>query len=180
MYQLTHSELLRDCSDIDCVEFSQPICTALQVALVKLLRQWDILPTAVVGHSSGEIAAAYTAGALGMKEALLISYYRGIAASELRLPGVMAAIGLGRDGVKDLLVGTAVVACENSRSSVTISGNPDDVEASLERVSQMRPGVLARKLKINRAYHSSKPFQKFTRKMPLTPHRSHARGIKAV
>lgn len=165
MYQLTHSELLRDCSDIDCVEFSQPICTALQVALVKLLRQWDVLPTAVVGHSSGEIAAAYAAGALGMKEALLISYYRGIAASELRLPGVMAAIGLGRDDVKDLLVGSTVVACENSRSSVTISGNPDDVEASLERVSQMRPGVLARKLKINRAYHSSKPFQKFTRKM---------------
>jgi acyl transferase domain-containing protein len=123
---------------------------------VNLLRQWHILPTGVVGHSSGEIAAAYAAGALGMKEALLISYYRGIATSELRRPGAMGAIGLGRYDLKNLLVGNAVLACENSRSSVTISGDLDAVEASLDRVSQMRPEVLARKLKVDRAYHSGK------------------------
>ena len=124
--------------------------------MVNLLRQWGVLPTAVVGHSSGEIAAAYAAGALGMKEALLVSYYRGVATSELRRPGAMGAIGLGRDDLEDLLVGNVVLACENSRSSVTISGDPEDVQASLDRVSQTRPGVLARKLKIDRAYHSSK------------------------
>lgn len=123
---------------------------------MNLLRQWNVLPIAVVGHSSGEIAAAYAAGALRMKEALFIAYYRGVAASELQRPGAMAAIGLGRNDVQDFLVGNTVVACENSRSSVTISGNPENVEESLERVSQMRPGVLARKLKINRAYHSGK------------------------
>jgi acyl transferase domain-containing protein len=124
--------------------------------LVNLLRQWHVLPTAVVGHSSGEIAAAYAAGALGMKEALLVSYYRGVATSELQRPGTMAAIGLGRHDLEDLLVGNVALACENSRSSVTISGDLDDVEASLDRVSRMRPGVLARKLKIDRAYHSGK------------------------
>jgi acyl transferase domain-containing protein len=125
---------------------------------VNLLREWNVLPAGVVGHSSGEIAAAYAAGALGMKEALLVSYYRGIATCELRQPGAMGAVGLGRDDLEGLLVGNAVLACENSRSSVTISGNSEDVEASLERVSQMRPGVLARKLKVDRAYHSSKLF----------------------
>jgi acyl transferase domain-containing protein len=109
-----------------------------------------------VGHSSGEIAAAYAAGALGMKEALLVSYYRGLATSELRRPGAMGAIGLGRHDLKGLLVGNVVLACENSRSSVTISGDLKDVEASLNLVSEMRPGVLARKLKVDRAYHSSK------------------------
>lgn len=109
-----------------------------------------------MGHSSGEIAAAYAAGALGMKEALLVSYYRGVATSELRQPGAMGAVGLGRDDLEGLLVGNAVVACENSRSSVTISGSLSDVEASLDRIRRIRPAVLVRKLKIDRAYHSSK------------------------
>jgi acyl transferase domain-containing protein len=91
-----------------------------------------------------------------MKEALLISYYRGIATSELRRPGAMGAIGLGRHDLKNMLVGNVVLACENSRSSVTISGDLNDIEASLDRVSRMRPGVLARKLKVNQAYHSSR------------------------
>lgn len=124
--------------------------------MVNLLREWDVIPAAVVGHSSGEIAAAYAAGALGMKEALLVSYYRGVATSELRQPGAMGAVGLGRDDLEGLLVGNAVVACENSRSSVTISGSLSDVEASLDRIRRIRPAVLVRKLKIDRAYHSSK------------------------
>ncbi len=40
-------------------DYSQPICTALQIALVDLLRTFNLLPSAVIGHSSGEIAAAY-------------------------------------------------------------------------------------------------------------------------
>lgn len=39
-------------------EYSQPLCTLLQVALVDLLRHWNISPTVVIGHSSGEIGAA--------------------------------------------------------------------------------------------------------------------------
>ena len=110
----------------------------------------------MVGHSSGEIAAAYAAGALGMKEALLISCYRGVASSTSHNPGAMAALGLGRHELKGLLVGNVTLACENSPSSVTISGDLHDVESTVDRVSKMRPGVLARKLKVDRAYHSGK------------------------
>ena len=51
----------RDCdsSRIHHPEYSQPLCTALQVALVDLLAEWKVQPSVVVGHSSGEIAAAY-------------------------------------------------------------------------------------------------------------------------
>lgn len=111
-------------------------------------------PAAVVGHSSGEIAAAYAAGAIGMKEALLVAFYRGVASAEQRRPGAMAAVGLGRDDVSDLLVGNVTIACENSRSSVTISGDASEVDEVLDRVRQYRPQALARKLKVDRAYHS--------------------------
>lgn len=122
-----------------------------------MLQHCGIHPAAVVGHSSGEIAAAYTAGAVGMKEALLIAHYRGVATSKSHHPGAMGAVGLGRGEVERLLIGDCVIACENSRSSVTISGNVKDVEASLRHISQIRPGVLARTLKVDRAYHSGKP-----------------------
>lgn len=41
-------------SQINFASHSQPVCTAIQIALVKLLQEWSIKPTAVVGHSSGE------------------------------------------------------------------------------------------------------------------------------
>jgi acyl transferase domain-containing protein len=129
--------------------------------LINLLQHLGIVPAAVVGHSSGEIAAAYAAGAIGMKEALLISHYRGAATSISTHPGAMGAVGLGRQDAERLLIGDAVIACENSRSSVTISGNVNDVEASLRNISQLRPGVLARTLKVDKAYHSSKFLQDF-------------------
>ena len=46
-----------DVSNIDSPEYSQPLCTALQIALIELLRSFNVVPSAVVGHSSGEIAA---------------------------------------------------------------------------------------------------------------------------
>jgi acyl transferase domain-containing protein len=48
----------KDESRINEPELSQPVCTVIQMALVDLLRSFGVLPTAVVGHSSGEIAAA--------------------------------------------------------------------------------------------------------------------------
>ena len=137
----------------------------------------------MVGHSSGEIAAAYAAGAYGMKEALLISYYRGVATAELQKPGAMAAIGMSRAEVRAFLVGNTRLACENSSSSVTISGDLDDVETTLDRVIQMRPGVFARKLKVDRAYHSgewSEASQVLRISHLLILSRPYARSIKIL
>ncbi|KAK7908923.1 polyketide synthase [Apiospora marii] len=66
-----------EASNIDDPTYCQPICTALQVALVDLLESWGVVPHAVVGHSSGEIAAAYAAGHLSRPAAWKIAYYRG-------------------------------------------------------------------------------------------------------
>lgn len=147
-------DIISSAKDINAVEYAQPLCTAIQIGLVNLLRDWNIRADGVVGHSSGEIASAYTAGALGMRDAILVAFYRGIASNQQTRPGAMAAVGLGRNEVVSLLATGATIACENSLSSVTISGDFGAVEETLDRVRQFRPEALARRLRVDRAYHS--------------------------
>ncbi|TQW02595.1 polyketide synthase [Cordyceps javanica] len=158
------TELCRDedSTKVLSPEISQPICTALQVALVDLLQAWGIRPAAVVGHSSGEIAAAYAKGALSRENAWKISYYRGLLCSKIRevsphMNGAMMATGLGPDEamsyIQRLSHGTVTVACVNSPSSTTVSGDFAAIE-ELELLMQA-DGHFARKLRVGVAYHSS-------------------------
>ncbi|OJZ90228.1 hypothetical protein ASPFODRAFT_56562 [Aspergillus luchuensis CBS 106.47] len=135
-------------------EFVQPLCTALQIALVDLLAAWNIKPATVVGHSSGEIAAAYAMGSLTAEEAIVIAFYRGKLASSLPIEGAMAAIGLSPQEVEEFLVEGAVIACENSPHSVTISGDVKKVEAVRHKINLARPEAFYRRLQVNIAYHS--------------------------
>ncbi len=64
---------------------SQPVTTAIQLALTVLLRSWNVHPTAVIGHSSGEIAAAFAADALSFEDCMAIAFYRGKVATELEV-----------------------------------------------------------------------------------------------
>ncbi|GKZ27179.1 type I Iterative Polyketide synthase (PKS) [Aspergillus brasiliensis] len=157
------SELLRDelSSRIDSPALSQPICTAVQVALVDLMRHWNVNPCAVVGHSSGEIAAAYAKGAISKENAWLISYHRGRLSGSMRgiapdLNGSMLAVGLGLADVEKYLPAandnSVVVACINSPNSVTLSGNSSAIQ-DLESLIQ-NDGHFARRLKVETAYHS--------------------------
>jgi len=137
-------------------EYSQPICTALQVALVNLLAGWGISPSAVLGHSSGEIAASYAAGALTMTEAITTAYYRGYVCKKQQKSGGMAAIGMGRAGVMPFLVPGVKVACDNSASSVTLSGDLQPLENVMSDIKKQKPNVFTRRLQVEMAYHSGK------------------------
>ena len=137
-------------------EFSQPICTALQIALVDFLAAWQVTPTAVIGHSSGEIAAAYAAGALSMREAVIIAFYRGYVCSKPQKRGAMAAVGLGRADVQPYLIPGVRIACENSGKSVTLSGDVQPLEESVAAMKEDHPDTLVRKLQVEVAYHSRK------------------------
>ncbi|WYZ46092.1 hypothetical protein EsH8_IX_000317 [Colletotrichum jinshuiense] len=144
-----------EASNLHKAYLSQPVCTAVQIALVDALRETaGIKPFAVVGHSSGEMAAAYTAGKLTANEAIIAAYYRGVVSSEVNRPGSMAAVGMGRAETLPFLGPGVVVACENSPSSVTISGDTDLVEETLSKIRESRPEALARLLKVEKAYHS--------------------------
>ena len=63
-------------------EFSQPLATAIQLAQLSVLKSWNVQAHVVVGHSSGEIAAACCAGLLTPRQAILVAYFRGLAAKE--------------------------------------------------------------------------------------------------
>ncbi|KAK3936668.1 hypothetical protein QBC46DRAFT_321098 [Diplogelasinospora grovesii] len=140
---------------------SQPICTAVQIVLVKLLRAAGVKFRAVVGHSSGEIAAAYTAGFLNASDAIRIAYYRGyfakLAAGPAGEAGGMIAAGTDFDDADELcgvddMVGRLCVAAHNSPTSITLSG---DVEAvSLAEDVFVDEKKFARKLRVDTAYHS--------------------------
>ncbi|KAI1379833.1 putative polyketide synthase [Hypoxylon crocopeplum] len=135
-------------------EYSQPLCTAVQIVLVDLLEAYDIKPSAVVGHSSGEIAGAYAAGVLTMKEAIITAFYRGYICKSPQQRGGMAAIGAGREVVETYLSKGVRIACENSASSVTLSGDVDLLEAVMESIKKDTPGMFVRQLQVEMAYHS--------------------------
>ncbi|KAM0454086.1 hypothetical protein ACHAO4_004834 [Trichoderma viride] len=149
-------ELMRPAeeSKIQQPEFSQPICTALQIGLVNLLEGWGITPAAVVGHSSGEMGAAYAAGALTLEEAIIIAYYRGQVTQNYGRVGGMAAVGLGREDVVTYLREGVVIACENSPKSVTLSGDVERLDEVIAHIKEDLPEIFARKLRVERAYHS--------------------------
>jgi acyl transferase domain-containing protein len=142
--------------------YSQTICTVLQIALVDLMSSWGVRPKSVVGHSSGEIAAAYSFGALKRSDACKIAYYRGVLSSQVvqtsstGIKGAMMAVGCSefqaRESIKRLNCGKAIVACINSPISVTISGDESAID-ELHGTFQ-KEGIFARKLKVETAYHS--------------------------
>lgn len=123
-----------------------------------LLRHWNVKPHAVVGHSSGEIAAAYACESLTAKEAIFVAYTRGLATIGLGAihRGGMAAIGLGRDKASSYLSPGVVIGCENSPSSVTLSGDSEALEQVMTNIRKDHADVLVRALHVECAYHSRK------------------------
>jgi acyl transferase domain-containing protein len=157
----TIENIIVECNDemiLSTPEFSQPICTALQIALVDLLAFWGVTPAAVVGHSSGEIAASYASGALSLREAIVVSFYRGQVCKDSTGSGGMAAVGIGREDVQEYLVSGVQIACENSNKNVTISGDMASLDTTLDTIRAARPDILVRKLRVNMAYHSGRFF----------------------
>lgn len=153
-------ELLKSQEDtmLGQTEYSQPICTAVQLALLDVLAQWGVKPSGVVGHSSGELAATYAAGLLSFENALVAAYYRGVhmgsgAAASGSVPGAMMAVGMTEAEVTAELEpysGRIAIAAMNSPSSFTVSGDEDAV-VELQQVLSERK-VFARQLQVAQAY----------------------------
>ncbi len=143
---------------------SQPLCTAVQIILVDILREAGISFTAVVGHSSGEIGAAYAAGFVSAQDAIRTAYFRGVHAKLASSPnshsplGAMMAIGASFQDAKalcseDRFSGRMQVAAVNSSSSITLSGDADAIDEAEKALKA--EGTFTRKLKVDTAYHSA-------------------------
>lgn len=148
-------------SRINEAGIAQPLCTALQIGLVDLLWASGVRFSAVVGHSSGEIAAAYAAGHLSASDAIRIAYYRGVYAPLSKgahgQPGSMMAVGMSLDEATAFcrvksFAGRIAVAASNAKSSVTLSGDADAIEEAMALLVEQN--TFARLLKVDTAYHS--------------------------
>ncbi|KAL6817690.1 reducing type I polyketide synthase [Trichoderma camerunense] len=138
-------------------EFSQPLVTTLQLVLLDILSDWGVKPVSVIGHSSGEIAAAVASGLLTPEDAIKVAYLRGQAAKDAHsaIKVGMLAVGVNSDMIKDYIDpkdDLVQVACFNSPESLTLSGTV----AALERVQQRlkADNKFARLLHVDMAYHS--------------------------
>jgi acyl transferase domain-containing protein len=137
-------------------EYSQPCCTAIQIAVVDVLASLKVQPSAVVGHSAGEIAAAYAVGALTAAEAITVAYHRGQVVSQVEnsSKGGMMAVHLGREQISPLLTDGVTIACENSPKNVTLSGDLSKLNACASNIQSHHPDILVKHLLVNCAYHS--------------------------
>ncbi|KAI0388440.1 hypothetical protein F5Y17DRAFT_463704 [Xylariaceae sp. FL0594] len=155
---------LKSKEDIDRPKYSQPLCTAVQLGLVELLKSFHVVPRRVMGHSSGEIASAYASGALSFASACKIAYFRGQVAENMKqsttVPGAMLSVNISSLDVPNKLdsilgpssAGEVHVACINSPYNTTLSG----AEETLNIIKQAldREGIFAQKLNTGVPYHS--------------------------
>ena len=148
------------------VRLAQPVIFMLQCALVEWLRTWGVHPDCVVGHSSGEVAAAYASGALSLADATRLVFHRAMLQQRTTGSGRMLAIGLNRPGVEELLETLQVpfrpredpparveIACENAPASTVICGREAVLRPIMEELDRRnrQNGLLPG----NIAFHSS-------------------------
>ncbi len=148
-------------SNIDAPHMSQSLTTAIQIVLVDMLKVAGVRFSAVVGHSSGEIAAAYAAGFLSASDAIRVAYYMGVhverAAEAGGEKGGMLAVGLSFQHARvfcshPLFKGCLWAAAENSSTSTTLAGNASAISKAQQILGAKK--IFHRLLHVDVAYHS--------------------------
>ncbi|MFC5216431.1 SDR family NAD(P)-dependent oxidoreductase [Streptomyces coerulescens] len=141
-----------DESALDSTGYAQPALFAVQVALVALLRSWGMAPEAVLGHSVGEFAAAYTAGVFELPDAARLVATRARLMQALPEGGAMAAVEVAEADLSGRLPDGAVLAAVNGPTSVVVSGTETAVDAVVERARA--EGRRVTRLRVSHAFHS--------------------------
>ncbi|MBL7260319.1 type I polyketide synthase [Paractinoplanes lichenicola] len=140
---------------LDRVDVVQPAIFAVMVSTAALWRSWGVEPAAVIGHSQGEIAAAYVCGALSLRDATRIVALRSQALVSLIGHGAMGSVVAPADLVEERLApwqGRVSVAVVNGPRSVVLSGEPDALDEFIEAMKA--DGIQARRISVEYASHS--------------------------
>ncbi|WP_067862352.1 type I polyketide synthase [Nocardia shimofusensis] len=150
------AELLRPeaQSRVTDTEVAQPANFLVQVCLVALLDELGIRPAAVVGHSVGEVSAAYVTGMLSLRDAVTVSVHRARLQATTAGSGGMLAVGLTPDAARALIDGDdrVDIAAINSPNAVTLAGAVDRLDQIAESLTGQ--GVFAKRLHVEVPYHS--------------------------
>lgn len=142
-------------SHLDRIDVVQPMLFSLSVGLSALWRSWGIEPDAVIGHSMGEVAAAYVSGALSLRDAGAVICRRSSLMRRMSGKGMMAVVELPPDeattwlrGLEDRL---SIAVCNSPRSTV-LAGDPEALTELMSRLQAER--IFCRQVKIDVASHS--------------------------
>lgn len=141
-------------SRLHLTEFAQPCIFAIQVAISECLRQWGVIPAAVVGHSMGEVAAAYCAGALDLESAVRVIHQRAQAMQDTLGQGRMLVVGLPAATLEARLASNQQLELSvvNSRTSCVVSGSPQAVQALDQQLRD--EGIFTYLMPAEYAFHS--------------------------
>jgi NADPH:quinone reductase-like Zn-dependent oxidoreductase/malonyl CoA-acyl carrier protein transacylase/acyl carrier protein len=137
-------------TEVDRTDNTQVGVFAVEVALARLLESWGVRPDLLIGHSIGEITAAYLAGVLDRADALRLVTARGALMAALPAGGAMLAVDIGAGEVGELPQGVSVAAV-NAAGSVVVSGP----EAGIAELHQRWAGRRTRRLAVSHGFHSA-------------------------
>ncbi|WP_158681003.1 type I polyketide synthase, partial [Streptomyces viridochromogenes] len=139
----------------DRVDVVQPVMFSVMVGLARLWESVGVTPSAVVGHSQGEIAAAYVAGVLSLEDAVRVVVARSQALVEICGQGAMASVALGCAEVQERIAGleSVSVAAVNGPSSTVVSGGAEEIAGLVAGLTGS--GVRARRIDVDYASHSA-------------------------
>lgn len=135
--------------------FAQPALTAVQISLIEMWAAWGVQADAVLGHSLGEIAAAFAAGVLGREDALRLALARGRAMDQLGRPGGMIAVSADESQMVDVLADTglqAEIAVINAPRQLVVAAPLEELPALEARLRTK--AIPARRLDVTHAFHS--------------------------
>jgi acyl transferase domain-containing protein/acyl carrier protein len=141
---------------LDDTALAQPVIVAIQVALVEMLSAVGVVPGAVIGHSVGEISAAYAARALTLEEAIGLAARRGSAMAPTAGRGRMLAVGVDEATARDMIAGKerdVALAAVNGPAATVLSGHVGAL-GEVEREARSR-ALFAQWLPIDYPFHSS-------------------------
>ena len=145
----------KDRSRLGDTEVAQPAILAVQMGLLALYESWGIRPDAVIGHSSGEVVAAYAAGIFSLEDALKIMYHRSRLMQRATGRGRMAAVGLPGPEAERAIAGYAgllELAGLNGPGLSVIAGEPHAISEMLEAFK--KEGTFSKDLGVNYAFHT--------------------------
>ncbi|MGR9107104.1 MAG: SDR family NAD(P)-dependent oxidoreductase [Gammaproteobacteria bacterium] len=150
-------ELTRDQADSRITEtaIAQPANFVIQTGLLEVFKSWGIQPASIVGHSVGEVTAAYASGMLSLEDAVKVSCHRARIQAKAAGRGKMLAVGLTEEAALSRIAGfkdKVSIAAVNSYSSITLAGDGEALEAIAAELES--EDIFNRFLKVEVPYHS--------------------------
>ena len=142
---LLHILMSEDETSLDSIVNQFVAISAIQIALCEVLKELEIHPDGVIGHSFGEIACAYADKCLTLEQAMICAYWRGKVLEDSNIPeGKMVAVGLSWEEVIKRCPENVYAACDNAYDLVTISGLVDDTIKFMKKLES--EGVFVREV----------------------------------